>query len=223
MKKDSLGQYVLSELKKRYTVEAVNIGNDARLGKGMMRFAVERYEVQDVGNLCIVNMTAMLGLMTMETVVLACKTKDVPLINLDTVNAMGNKTQMVEFYDDRIEKGGTEMEEACKALKDADSGIPDYVSGEHWYSSILYPSSYAKKTKAKDGRTDVTCRKYFDEYLAEIGRAPECDPAEKEEKIRAFAQTLLDKGGPAVDSMRKMVGEEITKRRVLEHMYGVKA
>ena len=215
-----IGQYVLQKLKEDYEVNEISIGSDAKLDKGLMHFTVKRYDVKDIGNLCLLNMTGVFGLMKMETVVLSCFTKDVPLVNFDTVDAMGNRTQMAEFYDTKVAADNTALAETCQAIKDADADIPDYSSGEHWYDSLLYPYSYAKKTKGKDPRTETSCLKYADAFLEELKRAEACDPAAKKEKIRSFAQSLLDNGGPAVNQMRKMFGEETAKRLVLQHMYG---
>ena len=101
--------------------------------------------------------------------------------------------------------------------------IPDmttYKATRMAFDSLLYPYSYAKKTKGKNPRTETSCLKYADAFMEELQRAEACDPAAKKEKIRSFAQSLLDNGGPAVNQMRKMFGEEIAKRLVLQHMYG---
>jgi hypothetical protein len=63
--------------------------------------------------------------------------------------------------------------------------------------------------------------KYVDEFLAYLDKADKCDPAAKKANIRKFAQGLLDNGGPAVNLVRKMFGEEITQRLILDYMYGV--
>jgi len=222
MNVDFIGKYVLSELQNRYRVTEVPLGEDAHMSKNMMHFVVKVYDVENIGNLCILTMNGMMGLMKMETVVLACDRKDVPLLNMDTVKAMGNKTQIAEFYDTLLNHEDRTMENECQKIKDGDKDIPDYTSGEHWYDALLYPCSYAKKTKFKDKRTDISLKKYFQLYLKELERAEACNPIEKQGKNRAFAQGLLDHGGPAVDQVRKMFGEEKTKKLVLEYMYGIK-
>ena len=44
--------------------------------------------------------------------------------------------------------------------------------------------------------------------------------AEKNAKIRSFAETLIRQGGPAVDMMTKLFGAETAGRVILSHMYG---
>ena len=58
-------------------------------------------------------------------------------------------------------------------------------------------------------------------YLDYLSKAPECDPDAKKEKNRAYAEWLLSEGGVAVDSMKKIIGEEKTSRLIREYMYAV--
>lgn len=212
---------MLRRLNETYGTEELDIGTDARLDKGLMHFTVRRFRVKDIGNLCLLNMRGMFGLMKMETVVLACDTRDVPLINLDTVKAMGNTTLLMELYDTRISKSDDTLETACQAVKDRDKDLPDYESGEHWYDGILYRCSWYKKAKGQDARFMKSCHDFFDAFMNELARADVCDPAVKREKNRVLPQGLLEHGGPAVDRMRKMFGDELAKRLVLSHMYGL--
>ena len=39
--------------------------------------------------------------------------------------------------------------------------------------------------------------------------------------MREFAVNLYNNGGPAVDQIKKLFGEETAKRLILRHMYGV--
>ena len=74
-----------------------------------------------------------------------------------------------------------------------------------------YGSSYAQAVGQQS----------FDEYLRQLSLLPACDPAAKAEKIRAFAETLFTTGGPAVDQVKALFGDEIARRLVCTHMYGV--
>ena len=58
-------------------------------------------------------------------------------------------------------------------------------------------------------------------YLDCLSKAPGCDPDVKKEKNRAYAERLLSEGGVAVDSMKKISGEEKTSRLIREYMYAV--
>lgn len=221
MESVNIGSYVLDELKKRYTVENEDIGKDAKLDAKGMHFLISRYSVKGVGNLCLIDMKAMLGLMKMQTVVLSVAEKDVPLLNFDTVKVLKNGTYIAEFYDTMLGEKDDELEKACEAIKEADGDLPDYVSGKHWYDSILFPCSYAKKLKGSGDRVNESLKKYFDAFMKSLEAADICDPATKKKRISDFANGLIDNGGPAVDQVKKLFGEELTKRLVLGHMYGV--
>lgn len=212
----------LDMIKKEYEATEQNIGSDASLSKSGMKFRIRSFDVKGLGHLCLMDMKAMLGLMKMETAVLSSETKDVPLFNIDSISAMGTKTQMVEFYDNQILPISDESADRYMKIKESGPELEPYVSGEHWYDPILYPFSYAKKKKGDTKVFDDICRKYIAEYLEQLKTAPDCDAAEKKTKTAAFAQGLLDNGGPAVDQFRKLFGNETAERIIMQHMYGVK-
>lgn len=217
---NGIGSYILDELSKHYIINKIDIGSDATLSKGVSHFTVNRYDIQGVGNLCILSMYGFLALVKMETVVLAPIHKDMPLLNSDSISFNGQKIQLVEMYDARINPGNGGLEERCQAIKEQNSQIPDYEMDATDYSVRLMPVSYGKKSKESDPRIIAGARKYIDVFIDELIRAPGCDAAVRGEKNRRFAQSLLDNGGPAVNKMRKLFGEERTRRLVLCHMYG---
>lgn len=220
--RNTVGAYALEELNKRYQVEEINLGADARMDKGMMHFKVKKYRIDGIGSLCVLSMKGMLDLMKMETAVLACNGKDVPLLNLDHVDAMGRRTQIAELYDTMLSGEGPREEtlQRLQAISDADGDLEDYVSAGSWSDALRYPCSYAKKTKKHTARTETSCRQFFDLFLEELEQAPDCDANAKASRIDDFARRLLREGGPAVDQVRRMFGDEITERLVLQHMYG---
>lgn len=217
----NIGSYVLDELKKRYTVENEDIGKDAKLDAKGMHFLISRYSVKSVGNLCLIDMKAMLGLMKMQTVVLSVAEKDVPLLNFDTVKVLKNGTYIAEFYDTMLGERDEELVKTCESIKEADSDLPAYVSGAHWYDGLLYPCSYAKKLKGNGERVNESLKKYFDAFMKALDDAETCEPAAKKERIAAFANGLIENGGPAVDQVKKLFGEDLAKKLVLGHMYGI--
>ena len=58
--------------------------------------------------------------------------------------------------------------------------------------------------------------------MKELELAEDCDPEAKRKANRVLPDGLLEHGGPAVDQVRKMFGEELASRLVLTHMYGIK-
>ena len=216
------GELLLRELEKRYTVRREDVGADARLSKSGMAFETESYVVEGLGHYCIMRMKAMLGLMKMETAVLSPVGKDLPLFNLDWVKAMGKETQIVEIYDTQLQPLATSAIDAFEQIRGRDRDLEDYSSGKaHWYDAILYPCSYHKTGKGVSARLARAAGDYVQAYLKLTEDAPDCDVAAKEEKARAFAETLFEQGGPAVDQVTRLFGRDCAKRLILRWMYGV--
>ena len=219
----SAGSWVREQLAKSYQLKQLDLGADARMSRKGITFETESYEVSGLGHLCTMRMKAMFGLMRMEAVILSVTHKDVPMINLDYVKAMGKETQMVELYNTQIADEAKELQEELQKIRDRDADISDYVSpGTHWYDDILYPCSYRKTGKGVSDRLAAAARDCAGKYISMLASAPDCDPAEKQAKARHFAESLLASGGPAVDQVTRLFGRETAERLILRHMYGVR-
>lgn len=217
-----LGDMVRTRLEKQYALKKEELGADARLSAKGMVFETESYEIPDLGHFCILRMNAFLGLMKMETAVLAVTGKDVPLLNLDWVRAFGKETQIVELYDTQLTPYPDEALEEFDALRRRDDDLPGMSSGGRWYDAILYPCSYHKAGKKLTERLSAAARDYTAVFLRQLAEAPACDAQAKQAKNRAFAERLFAEGGPAVDQVTKLFGAETAKRLILRYMYGVK-
>ena len=222
-KKQGLGDMVRELLAQRCTLKREELGADARLAKKGMVFDTEAYEIPELGHFCILRMNAFLGLMKMETAVLAADAKDVPLLNLDWVRAFGKETQIVELYDTQLEPWPETAFAEFDAIRRRDGDLPDPpAQGAHWYDAILYPCSYHKAGKGLTERLEAAARDYTEVFLRQLEAAPACDAGAKREKTRAFAERLFAEGGPAVDQVTKLFGAETAKRLILQYMYGVR-
>ena len=220
-KRRELGAMLKALLEQYYTVTPVDIGEDSRLSKSGMTFTTESYDVEGAGHLCILNMNAMLGLMKMETVVLSLFEKDMPLFNLDWVGAFGNETQIAELYDVQLDPYPQELLDEFTKIKEADSDIADYPSSPAWYDGILYPCTYHKKGKKITERLSAAASGYAETFCRQLAAAPACDAEAKKARVREFAETLFSNGGPAVDQVKKLFGDETARRLIVTHMYGV--
>ena len=219
------GENVLQLLSDTYTVNKCDIGEDALLSRKGIHLMTESYEIQELGHLCIMKMAGFGGLMGMETVVLSLTEKDVPLFNLDWLLVFGKEVQIAELYDVQIAFQPDWLQKKYQTIKDRDAEIKDYSSDKkHWYDDIRYSCTYEKtgnkKVSGKLHRAGRDCTRVF---LAQAAKAPDCDQAVKREKIRDFAERLYAEGGPAVDMITSLFGEETAKRVILRHMYGVES
>ncbi len=221
-RKNTLGGLITDALKKNRTLRREDLGADACLSKKGMTFTTEAYAVEGVGHLCIMNMKAMLGMMKMETVVLSTLERDMPLFNLDWVGVFGKQTQIAELYDTQLAPFPQEAQDRLTEIKKRYADLQDYSSGKvHWYDSVLYPCSCSKTGKKVSDRLSSMAEEYVAAFTGLLAAAPACDRAEKEAKVRAYAERLVAEGGPAVDQVTKLFGRETASRLILQHMYGL--
>ncbi|MBQ3302320.1 MAG: hypothetical protein IJH04_09315 [Eggerthellaceae bacterium] len=222
-KHTSLEVQALSALTRSFKLHKVDLGKDAHLKKSGMAFDAEAWEIEGIGHLCIMKMKAFLGLMRMETVVIAPTQVDLPLFNADWVNAAGTETQMVEFYDTQLEPWPHASQARFHEILDR---YGDVLNGEstatHWYDPILYSCSCRKTGRKLTERLSAMTQDNIDAFVAQLAEAPACDADAKAEKVRTFAETLFSQGGPAVDQVTKLFGAETARRLVVGAMYGVK-
>ena len=222
MKRTDLGTMVRRNLLPEYRLRPLDMGGDGSLSAKGFNFLTKTYEVEGLGHLCVMSMKAMAGLMKMETVVLSCFERDMPLLNLDWVSVPGKETQIVELYDTQISPLPKELLDAFDAVKSRDSDITDYVpKGEHAYDELKYRESYQKTSAKASGRMSEAAEDYMRIFMQGLHEASPCDPSGKREKVSAFAGRLISDGGAAVDQMTKLFGRETTERIVRRHMYGV--
>ena len=216
-----IGQYTVTALKRYFDLVPTDLGADAHLSKRGMTFDTKSWEIKGAGHLCVMRMNAFLGLMKMETIVIAPFEADLPLFNADWVNAFGNETFISELYDTQLEPWPEEAQKKFEEIKGGFTDIDDYLSGEHWYDEVLYPVSFHKKGKGLTDRFNSAAKEYIDLFTAELAAAEKCPAEQKRERVRGFAQKLASNDGPAVSMMAKLFGKETMRRIVMKHMYGV--
>ena len=221
-KRTTLRDGSLATLGRTHELIQEDLGADARLSAKGMTFETESWEIPGVGHLCVMRMNAFLGLMRMETAIIAPTNVDFPLFNLDWVSAFGTETQIAELYDTQLLPWPSECLEAFEFAHDQYSDLPDAPAKDaHWYDDILYPCSLHKKGRGLTERMSCAAQDYLTVYTDLLTAAQPCDSAEKSAKVRAFATRLFKEGGPAVNQVTKLFGEQTAKRLVLQHMYGV--
>lgn len=222
-----LGQYTTAALGQYFELIPGNIGADAHLSKRGMTFDTKSCEIKGVGHLCVMRMNAFMGLMKMETIVIAPTKVDMPLFNVDWVSAFGTETLIAELYDTQVEPWPGEAQKKFEEIQEEYLDVEDNESGEHWYDSVLYPVSIHKKGKGLTDRFNDAAKDYIDLFAAELAELSEpaaagkCPADLKRARVGDFARTLVENDGPAVNMMAKLFGQETMRRVVLKHMYGV--
>ncbi len=216
----NLGDFVKEQLSRVCTLRAENIGADARLAKCGMVFETKVYGLEGLGHLCILRMKAPLGLMSMETVVLSCTHRDVPLFNLDRMHVPGKELAIAELYDTQLAPWPQGIQDDFGRIKARYADVADAAAKAHLYDAVLYPCSFRKAGRGVSARLSEAAAEYVQAFLAQLESAEACDAEAKQARVRGFAERLLAEGGPAVDLMTKLFGRETAERLVLRHMYG---
>ena len=220
-KHKDLGQYTVESLGRYFDLVPKDLGEDSRRSKRGMIFETKSWEIRGVGHLCVLRMNAFLGLMKMETVVIAPFEADLPLYNADWVKVFGTETQIAELYDTQLEPWTEESQGKFLAIKTGFDSLPDAPTGEHWYDSVLYACSIHKKGKGLTDSFNKLAKEYTDLFVAELAAAEKCPADLKKARVSEFAHKLVANDGPAVSMMAKLFGKETMQRIVLKHMYGV--
>ena len=221
-KRTTLREGALSVLGQTHELQQEDLGADARLSAKGMTFQTEGWRIAGIGHLCVMRMNAFFGLMRMETVVIAPTDVDAPLFNGDWVNAFGTETQIAELYDTQLQPWPDECIEALEFARDHYADLPNTPAGDpHWYDDILYPCSFNKRGRSMTERLSSAAQDYLSVYAELLEASPACDKAKKEAKVQAFAKRLFKEGGPAVNQVTKLFGEQTAERLVVQHMYGV--
>lgn len=218
-----LGMLAKAALESVFTLSEIDLGDDGCLAKNGIVLETRAWDVSGFGHLCAMRMRAPLGLMRMETIVLAPAHVDAPLFNVDWACAFGKEMQIAELYDVQLRPWPQPYQAEFQRIKDRYANLSDAKGSDHWYDAILYPCSCRKQGGGKDASADFTAmaQDYVASYIAMLGVLPTCDAASKTERTRAFAKRLFEDGGVSTKLLTRLFGEEVTQRLMLIHMYGV--
>ncbi len=206
---------ILKELSNKWTVSERDTSPYHTLKKSGMKFTISAYEIRGFGSMSVIDMSAMLGLMQMESFILTAEYKDLPLFSGDFIKAMGKCTLLEEFYDTMIDPLPEVDIAVYRGVKAKYADLPLYGTEPHWYDSIRYDFTLGVTDKSLKARKDEITADYLAAYLKNAEHAPAADPAQKKAKTKAYVDGLFSNGGPAVNQFKKLFGEE-TARDIFE-------
>lgn len=197
---------VINKLKESYQLKEIDIGEYASIKKFPMKFKIKSFKVGEVGYVSILNMSAMFGMMKMETVVFSPLTVDAPLFSFDLIEAMGNDTIIVDIYDLAVNKG--KPYPSLVALKEKYKELPQYDLKPCWYDSLRVDGVLAKKGKKIRPQLENATDDYIDEFMNILKTAELCEVAPKRAVIKEYVDGLFDNGAPTTEQFNKILGEE---------------
>ncbi len=208
-------QAVLEELEKTHTVTQISPGEYEEMKMyGIMKFKVEQYDVEGLGNLSVMRVNV--GVMQMATIVITPKDKNVPLLSADYMYILSNRKSYLEFYDVVQEKDETYMQliDKLSGVIERYSHLEDFEASEAWYEHLLSVDAYKAGTPKQDIEVEQMLRESVRVYLEHAKALPELDEEQKTEKRNitlAYTDGLIEKGGISTDVFKAELGPEITK------------
>ena len=199
-----------------YLLKKQEIGDYSELKGHGMRFRTTVYDAEDIGRLCLMEMKAFGGLMRMDTGVFSPVGRDGPIFSFDSIKAFGKETFLAELYDTTLSHPAFEE---LGEVKKKYAYITAYDPGEHWYDNMRLPVSDYKKGRKIAPDVSKMMKEYSEVYFRLLDECDPCDPAAKKECNAVFVNGLLNNGGPAVNTFKKMIGEEKTEIFLKNYMF----
>ena len=192
----------LAVVKERFELREVTPEKYRTMGSLMMRFHLEQYEVEGLGNLCVLRTKAMLGLMELTTVVVTPNTgKNVPFLLIDTMDMGKKHLCYVEYYDCTADGADKDLILAASAPY---ADVADYAEKPAWYVSERMAGSLIKTgEKARLEQMAADALKAYTEQAAAAPVKPENLPG-----LKAFQQRMVKEGNPSTAALTRTLGRE---------------
>lgn len=206
---------VLDELNKHYTVTEVDPGKYTEMKMyGILKFRVEQYDIEELGNLSVMRVNA--GVMQMATIVITPKDKNLPLLSADYMYILSNRKSYLEFYDVVKEKDAqyNQLIKNLSAVISNYSHLEDFAASEAWYKHLLSVDAYKTGKPENDKDVEQMLADSVKVYLEHGKQLPELSDEDKTEKKNitlAYTDGLIEKGGISTDVFKKELGAEETK------------
>ncbi len=189
-------------LKERFPLKEITPARYKTMGSPLMRFHLEQYEVEGLGNLCVLKTKAMLGLMQLLTVVVTPNSgKNVPFLLIDTMDMGKKHLCYVEYYDCTADGADKDL---LLAASTPYADVPDYAEKPAWYVCERMEGSLIKAgDKARLSEMALDALKA---YAKQAAAAPA--QSENLQGLKSFQQRMVKEGNPSTAALTKTLGKE---------------
>ena len=189
-------------LRKRFELKDVTPEKYRTMGSLMMRFHLEQYEAEGLGNLCVLKTKAMLGLMKLTTLVVTPSSgKNVPFLLIDTMDMGKKHLCYVEYYD--CTAGGADKD-LLLAASAPYADVPDYAEKPAWYVSERMEGSLIKT--GDKARLEQMALDALNAYTEQAAAAPV--KPENLAGLKAFQRRMIQEGNPSTAALTRTLGKE---------------
>ena len=183
-------------------------------GKGM-KFQLQSFNWNGCACVSHLSMRAFFGLMRMETVICTPYSKDLPLFSYDGMKLPGKQIVFLEQYDTQLEPVDLSTMNAVKAAYD---DLVDKPMKPAWYDHLkLSPTVY--KT-GRGPRFQSLAEEMTTAYIDLFPIARDVDPAAKTARNSAYVEDLISNGGPAINTVRGILGNEAAETLFRHFLFG---
>ena len=206
---------VMDELQENYTVTPLDAGEYEEIKLyGLMKFKVEQYDIEDLGNLSVMRIN--MGVMQMSSIVITPKDKNLPLLTADYIYILTNRKAYLECYDLVKEKDDT-YNQLLTNLYDIQKKY-DYLDNLEvspaWYEHLLTVATYKSCNVSADQDLEDMVLNSLTAYIQHDKQLPLLSEEEKQEKLTItvnYTDGLITNGGISTDVFKNALGPEVTK------------
>ena len=189
-------------LQDKFALKEITPEKYRTMGGPLMRFFLEQYNVEGLGNLCVLKTKAMLGLMQLVTVVVTPSSgKNVPFLLVDTMDMGKKHLCYVEYYDCTADGADKDKLLAASAPY---GDVPDYAEKPAWYVKERMAGSLIKT--GDRARLEQMALDALKAYAAQAAAAPV--KAENIAGLKAFRRRMIEEGNPSTAALTKTLGQE---------------
>lgn len=207
---------VLNELEQHYTITPCDTKQYKEMKMyGIMKFHVEQYDIEDLGNLSIMRVN--MGIMQMATVVITPRDKNMPLLSADYMYILSNRKAYLEFYDVVKEKDNqyNQLLNALSSVQKKYNYLEDIKTTPAWYANLLTVTTYKSSKSDADKDLEQMLINSLKTYMEHSKQLPLLSSAERAEKLAItvdYTDGLIEKGGISTDVFKKELGDAETKK-----------
>ncbi len=189
-------------LQERFALQEITPEKYRTMGGLLMRFHLEQYAVEGLGNLCVLKTRAMLGLMQLLTVVVTPNSgKNVPILLIDTMDMGKKHLCYVEYYDCTA---GDADRDLLLIASTPYADVPDYAEKPAWYVKERMNGSLIKTgDKARLEQMALNALKAYAKQAEAAAVKPE-----NLKGLRAFQQRMVKEGNPSTAALTRTLGKE---------------
>ena len=188
-------------LQDKFALKEITPEKYRTMGGPLMRFFLEQYNVEGLGNLCVLKTKAMLGLMQLVTVVVTPSSgKNVPFLLVDTMDMGKKHLCYVEYYDCTADGADKDNLLAASAPY---GDVPDYAEKPAWYVKERMAGSLIKT--GDRARLEQMALDALKAYAAQAAAAPV--KAENIAGLKAFRRRMIEEGNPSTAALTRTLGK----------------